>query len=245
MSIFSKKLIVTTVIASSMLSAASAYAIEKKSGIAAKASTLGLGLEASHRIDEQFGVRLGIFGLPTFEDNNPSSPIKGPSIQNKEKYKTQNIPLMFDYYPMSGSGFRVSAGLAYSNYESNLSISTKGPTSSFYTRGGITYYTYEYIKLNNTKYYLDDLGKVNIKTKRKGITPIASVGYEGYITSNKTIGFDADIGLAYLPKQKICVTSTNSTYDDNQKFLNDVKKSMKVRKGNLFPLVSLGIKFNF
>ena len=89
MSRFNKKMITTAIIAISAMNATSAYGIEKKSGIAAKFSTLGLGLEASHRIDEQFGVRLGVLGLPSFEDNNPSSPIKSSSVNNKEKFKTQ------------------------------------------------------------------------------------------------------------------------------------------------------------
>lgn len=84
-------------------------------GVTFGASTLGLTVEPSIRLNDRWGFRAPI-GAGSFGFDDES---------NGEDYSGDvdlgGIGLLADWYPVAGNGFRMSAGAFYTNYKADLS----------------------------------------------------------------------------------------------------------------------------
>jgi|GEM_PF-2061414 len=84
-------------------------------GVTFGASTLGLTVEPSIRLNDRWGFRAPI-GAGSFDFDDES---------NGEDYSGDvdlgGIGLLADWYPVTGNGFRLSAGAFYTNYKADLS----------------------------------------------------------------------------------------------------------------------------
>jgi hypothetical protein len=100
--------IMTTFVASLDNSyAASGFAIGPKIGLE------GFGVEGRANIADNLYGRLGVnyFGY--------TPKLKSSTLNYKVTLTMLTVPLMLDYHPIDGSGFRVSAGVAYNGLEQN------------------------------------------------------------------------------------------------------------------------------
>ncbi|HET9678933.1 MAG TPA: hypothetical protein VFP95_00025, partial [Gammaproteobacteria bacterium] len=81
-----------------------------ETGITAKASTLGLGVELNQSFNEYVGVRLGLnnysYAYDTTEDG----------IEYNFDLELNSVMLLLDYHPFGGN-FRLSAGIVKNNNE--------------------------------------------------------------------------------------------------------------------------------
>ncbi len=202
-------------------SADSQVAIGPKIGLS------GLGLEARVNLADNLYGRLGVnyftYSLKT----------KDSALKYKLSLTLLTAPLMLDYHPIDGSGFRVSAGIAYNGNKIELK---SGPSSN------VILYGHEYApnQIGNVK------GTLEFKNK---IAPILSVGYDSSLMDISPWSFNMEAGLMYAGKAKVKVSASglaakapefiDDLQKDSDKGLDSINKYLKY-----FPVLSIGIKFS-
>jgi len=87
-------------------------------------------------------------------------------------------------------------------------------------------------------------------TLGNNIAPIVSIGYDSSFISDSSWSFNAEAGVMYSGKSKIKVSATGDLANDRDAMNNlnrDANKSLdKVKKYlKFFPIVSIGLKYNF
>ena len=102
---------ITTMMATTSL--ASNGINESRVAIGTKIGTTGFGIEGRAPLTESLYGRLGV---NYFHYNH--SLTKG-DLHYKGKLTFLSVPLMLDYHPFEGSGFRLSAGVAYNGNKLN------------------------------------------------------------------------------------------------------------------------------
>lgn len=204
------------------------YLSENKLAVGLKVGTAGFGVEGRTPIIENLYGRLGV---NYFHYNHALD--KG-SLNYKGKLTLLTVPLMLDYHPFEGSGFRLSAGIAYND---NKVTATAKPNKS--------------VTLNNHTYTAAELGSVKATlTLGQKVVPVISLGYDSSFVRDSPWSFNAEAGFMYLGTSKVRV-SANGVGASNQSLINDLNqdanKSLKQVKNYLrfFPVVSLGFKYNF
>lgn len=204
-------------------------------GLAAKASTLGYGLEADYALSEKLSLR-GQFNTLNYDDNFDKD-----GVNYTGSLDLSTLGFLVDWHPMGGA-FRVTGGL----YSNGNSISGVGTGEGTYTIGDQTYTVGKDDTLRATADV--DLGS--------SIAPYFGIGW-GHAPSNKGgLLLSFDIGVLYQgsPDATLAVTGTanNGTVD----FTNDPTLQAEVRneEQNLeddlssfktYPVVSLGIGWRF
>jgi hypothetical protein len=217
---------ISTVLALSTALCSTAYADNAFVAIGPRISTQGIGLEARTPIADGFFGRInGNYFQYTKNYNDGEIDLKG-------KLTLLSVPIMLDWHPFEGSGFRLSAGFAYNgNKLKATGTAAKGATLQgvFYTASEIGSVTAE-LKIGST------------------IAGVASIGYDGSFTNNSPLSFNCEAGVMYAGKPKLTVTSTGLATDiakdqikaDASKGLKKIEKYLK-----FFPIVSVGVKYAF
>jgi len=202
--------------------------LNNKLALGAKVGTAGFGVEGRIPVTESL---YGRFGVNYFHYSHALD--KG-ALNYKGKLTLLTVPLMLDYHPFEGSGFRLSGGIAYNG---NKVSATALPNKS--------------VTLNNHTYTAADLGSVKATlTLGQKVVPVISLGYDNSFVSDSAWSFNAEAGFMYLGTSKVRV-SANGVGASNQSLINDLNqdanKSLKQVKNYLrfFPVVSLGFKYNF
>ena len=221
---------VASILAVSALLSTTAYAGNDDSMIAlgAKIGTAGVGIEGRAPIADNL---YGRFGVNYLHYNHS---LDNGALNYKGKLTLLTVPLMLDYHPFDNSGFRVSAGIAYNG---NKITATAKPNKT--------------VTLYGEEYDPEDLGTVKSKlTLGSKIAPIVSIGYDSSFTSDSSWSFNAEAGVMYSGKSKIKVSATGDLANDRDAMNNlnrDANKSLdKVKKYlKFFPIVSIGLKYNF
>ena len=202
--------------------------LNNKLALGAKVGTTGFGVEGRMPVTESL---YGRFGVNYFHYSHALD--KG-ALNYKGKLTLLTVPLMLDYHPFEGSGFRLSGGVAYNG---NKVSATALPNKS--------------VTLNNHTYTAAELGSVKATlTLGQKVVPVISLGYDSSFVSDSRVSFNAEAGFMYLGTSKVRV-SANGVGASNQSLINDLNqdanKSLKQVKNYLrfFPVVSLGFKYNF
>lgn len=196
--------------------------------IGPKIGTQGIGLEARTPITENF---FGRVGGNFFEYNKDYD---DGEIKYKGKLKLLTVPLMVDYHPFDGSGFRVSVGGAYNG---NKLTAKATPTKS--------------ITLYGTTYTPGALGTINSELKLgSAVAAIATIGYDSSFVSNSPLSFNFEAGAMYSGKSKLKISATGFAATQTQtladlrkdanKSLDDVKKYLQ-----FYPILSIGLNYSF
>jgi len=202
-------------------SAVSPVAIGPKIGLS------GLGLEARVNLADNLYGRLGV-NYFTY-----SFTTKDSALQYKASLTLLTAPLMLDYHPVDGSGFKVSVGIAYNGNK----IESKSSPASDLTL---------YDQIYTPKAVGSVKGTLEFKNK---IAPILSVGYDSSLMDISPWSFNAEVGLMYSGKAKLKV-SANGLAASVPRFINDLQKDADKGLDSInkylkyFPVLSIGIKFS-
>jgi hypothetical protein len=210
------------------LCSSSALANNGMVAIGPKIGTQGIGLEARTPITENFFGRIGGNFLEYSKDYDDGE------IKYKGKLKLLTAPLMIDYHPFNGSGFRISVGGAYNGNK----LTAKATPSKSITLYGRTYTPKE-------------LGTINSELKLGStIAAIATIGYDSSFVGNSPLSFSFEAGAMYSGKPKLKISATGQAANQTQKLddlrkdanksLNDIKKYLQ-----FYPVLSIGLKYSF
>ncbi len=194
-----------------------------------KAGTLGFGLDLSYYANKTFGTRLNFNGY---------SDTRHLSIEQK-RYRMQGLlnstGLIFDIHPWQNS-FMFSWGAYYS--KSHLKFINKPKSGK--------------IVVGNHSYSSMQVGKAvaNIKLKRR-INPYFGIGFSS-VDKNDKWHFVMDLGAVYIgtPKAKVTAKPLKGfealgPIMEKESHIEEKNLNRKIEKFKVYPIISIGIGYNF
>jgi hypothetical protein len=183
--------------------------------------TLGIGLEVSKLLSDNFGVRVGgnYFSLTQTQTKE--------KISYDATLKLQAFTGLLDWYPGSRGSFHLSAGVI----SNPLSFSGIGKPSS---NGTLT--------INNVPYTSGQVGTLNASIKYASVSPYFGLGFG--TPASKTGGFGVvfDVGAA-IGKPTVALSSTNAGSTPGLQANLDAQRQTMQTSANkipVWPAVSLG-----
>jgi hypothetical protein len=195
--------------------------------IGIKVGTQGFGLDTRLPIATNLYTR---FGANYFKY---SKKLSSSSMNYEGKLNLFTVPLMLDYHP-TGSGFKISAGVAYNGNKATLKAKTS-----------------KTVYINNHRYTPTELGEIKSTVKLgNDIAPIISLGYDSSFISDGPLTLNFEAGLMYAGDPKVKLSTTGSAKNHSQQ-INDlkanIKKSIAHNKKYLqfFPILSIGVRYDF
>ena len=199
--------------------------------VALKVGTLGIGLDVSHMITENFGLRANINGF-SYSDTQDVS-----DINYDADLKLFTAGLLADYYPFENN-FRVSAGVYYNDNHAD---------GVFKPSDGTTF------ELGDHEYDATEIGKVDAGAYYDdSIAPYIGFGWGNKSTSSGW-GFTLDIGAMYQGSTKVYADATiNDSVPDDQKA--EIKQDIETERNQIeedvkdykwYPVIMIGVNYSF
>lgn len=221
------------IIASALLGGAGVAQAEGKSDggsqfVFGKLGTLGLGMGYGKAINESVAVRIGISGGAEYTDDKKYS---GIDYNIKQKPGT-SLEALADWYPIPGSGFRLTGGLMYNNAKGNLE-GKKDSAGNF--------------SINDHTYSASAVGDLKGSVKFNKLMPYFGVGWESDRPGSKGWRFISDAGVAYLGKGRTSLSATGAS--GNAALRQDIEAEKRQLasdfKHNAGLIVSVGASYSF
>lgn len=237
-----KKLLLLCAMATFGLSQASAQLDDEDYGFFNRVSagvsvgTDGIGFQVAAPMTYHFAVRAGFSFMPGFKyttslnlGHDDIGAFKTDKVELEGKLKMSNFSLLFDYYPFTGSSFRVTAGayicngepVSVTNTNDFINPAYAGKAGINLSRSGSTM---------QEKYVLitDASGNVKADLKVNSFRPYLGIGF-GRAVPRKRIGCQFDLGVQFWGKPEV---HTNVMYYD-QASGDFVTRYEKIEKGRI------------
>lgn len=188
--------------------------------VTAKLGTLGLGVEGTFGLTEQFNARLG---LNKFDFDRTETI---DDIEYELDLEWQSVSLLADWHPF-GNSFRFTAGLMSNGNELSGSSSSDSLT------------------IGNTTY--PGVG-LDAKLDFDSTAPYLGVGWGNALSADKGWGFNVDVGVMFQGSGDVTLTPTGagaSLVDpadiaaEEQDFEDDIKDY------KYYPVFSFGVSYKF
>jgi hypothetical protein len=210
-------------------------------GIGVKVSTLGVGVEAATPLAEKFNVRGG------FNMFRYSRAITNNGIQYNAQLQFQSAEAHLDWFPFWG--IHVSPGILFYN-GNQLTATAAVPGGQTFSAGGTTYESDPATPVTGT-------GKLNFLR----VSPSIMVGVGNLIPRNgRHYSFLFEVGGAYQGSARVALNLAGNVCDTTGTFCRaissdptvqaniqaqQVKIQNDVNPYRFFPVISLGVGFNF
>lgn len=183
----------------------------------------GWGVGYAHPINDQFAVRGDYMTLGTRSGSQTED-----GIEYDGKLKLNRAAVFADWFPWSGR-FRLTAGLAATNYKLEMDASGAGRT----------------ITVGDTNYTLTSADGLNVEVKFPSTMPYLGLGW-GHQTGSG-FRFSFDLG-ALIGKAKVSATGRGQLANDAAQA--DIDKELQelrdgVGKASFIPQVSIGLGYSF
>ena len=205
--------------------AAVAPAAEPGIGLTLKAGSTGVGGDLTVGLTENLNVRAGLsFFTWTQED------VGGGNDKKDLKLDLLNVPITLDWYPITGNGFRISAGVMFNN-----------------DRGEVSAKSGQNVSINDHDYLVSSLsGKIDFN--RFG--PYLGIGYGNAADTSAHWHFSTDLGVAYIGAPNISLEATaldpaqqgaldSDLAAQRQKYEDDAKPF------KFYPVLTIGVSYTF
>lgn len=187
-------------------------------------ATLGTGASIGYgkRFNDRWGGRVMLnSGIKADLDDEK---IHGNKYDAKFK-SGPGIGVLADFYPISGSGFRVSGGTFVARHKTEYD-------------GGANAYTF-----NGHSYSAAQVGQLEGETKYRSIAPYLGIGWESG-TSSSGWRFTSDLGVKYLGKSSSKLEASGSA--TNAMLRQDLAVERKRFKDDAAELVvNVGVSYAF
>jgi hypothetical protein len=201
-------------------------ALHAQVGLGVRASTLGIGAEASYRISRNFGVRLGGNYLQFSRD---------ATIEDIDYHLTphfENVTAILDLHPF-GSSFHLSGGVLLN-----------------YNEGRMVARLNHDIEIGGDTYTPQEVGSLTGTVGFKKAAPYLGIGFAG--RSRVAVLVDLGVGFTGTPRLDL-VGTTNLTGAAKDQFDANVEQERQEAQAEIndhkilryHPVVSLGLKISF
>ena len=199
--------------------------------VALKVGTLGVGLDASKAINDQWAVRFNINGFKYSMDEEIDD------VDYDADLNLLTAGILVDYFPFEND-FRVSGGLYYND---NNFEGTAKPTAT------------TTVDINGVAYGLADIGALNSDVTFNKAAPYLGIGW-GNDSREKGWGFTFDLGVMYHGEPDVDLdvevnpavagTPLEATIQANvdkeaEQFLDEVKDY------KFYPVAMIGVNYTF
>jgi len=205
-----------------------------KVSVAARISTLGLGLEASALVTPNVAVRIGYNGY-TYSH---SASYQG--VDYDGKLKLSSVPVLADLYPSQHSGFHVTAGFLFNSntLTAHGKPSVTGDTQTF--------------TLNNNTYNVGDVGGLDGRVTFSKTSPYLGIGFGKPSGGGSMLQLLFDLGVVFQGKPNLSLTRSGGTIDPVLASMIDADLSAQrdktrsdLNKFQYYPVVSFGAAYHF
>lgn len=190
--------------------------------LTAKLGSLGIGVEGTFGLAEQFNARLGLNKFDFDRNENIDD------IQYDLNLEWQSISLLADWHPF-GNPFRFTAGLMNNGNEVK---GTASPVSGGLVVGDVTY----------TGIGLD------AKLDFDSTAPYLGVGWGNALAASRGWGFNVDVGVLYQGSGNVTLTPTGanaSLVDPDQVALEEQRFEEDIKDYKYYPVFSFGVSYKF
>lgn len=196
--------------------------------VTGKLGTLGLGIEVSSRINDDWNSRVG------FNAFNYSTGKTESGIDYDFKLKLQTLSMIADYFPGRGSQFRLSLGLMYDNNQAGM---TAKPTAGNYT-------------INNVAYTAAQVGSLKGDLHFNKGAPYLGIGFGNPVAKGAGWNFMGDLGFLYQGKPKVKLNVTCGTGVVCATLQSNVAAEQGQAESAIsgfrwYPVVSIGAAYQF
>ncbi len=203
--------------------------------VGTSASTLGLGLEITKPINNQFNMR---FGINKYADTLSR---EIDQVKYDANISLQTVAFNTDWHPFSGgftNGLRLTGGFMINNNE--ISGTAKPADNQPFTIGGT-----DYSHLANVT--------VNSKIGFKKIAPYLGFGYDKVSKHHRGLSLTADLGVLFQGKPKVDTPTVSGAAwsDEDQALLNDnlnnevLKIEDDLEDFKIWPVLAIGLNYQF
>ncbi len=193
-----------------------------------KLGNLGLGAGVGTLLNRDAVLRLGANGGARY---NGERKFSGIEYDIKDKPGT-TLEVLADWYPLAGSGLRLTGGLLLGN--ARAALEGKRDAAGNYS-------------INNRSYSAATVGELKGKVKFNTLAPYLGVGWESERPGKKGWHFFGDAGLVYLGKGDTSLSATGAA--GNAALRRDIESEKRQLssdlKHNLGMAVSLGVVYAF
>jgi hypothetical protein len=197
--------------------------LQAQFGVAARASTLGLGAEVSYRPSDRVGVRGGF----NYFQLTRESEVQG--INYRVTPHLENGTVILDFFPLGGS-FHLSGGLLFNHNEGRLVARLT-----------------EDIQIGSTTYTPSQVGSLTGIVDFKNTAPYAGIGFSG--RGRVSFLFDLGVGFTGTPRASLNGT-TNLVGSEKAAFDANVASEQAQLRADIadktylryHPVLSLGLR---
>lgn len=152
--------------------------------IGGKGGTLGLGVELTVGLGQQWNTRLGVNGFDHSDQREESD------IEYDVEAQLRSATALLDFHP-GGRGFRLTAGAVWNG--TKVEGSSLRPASGFYNIGGVPVPA-------------DILGTLDAEADFDPFVPYAGLGWGNAVGANQKVGFSFDIGAVFQGEADVELT---------------------------------------
>jgi hypothetical protein len=203
--------------------------------IGAKGGTLGLGVEMTVGLSQQWNGRLGINGFD-YSDRREAS-----DIEYDAEAQLRSATALFDFHP-GGRGFRLTAGAVWNR--TKVKGSSLPPASGFYDIGGV-------------QVPAAILGTLDAEADFDPIVPYVGLGWGNAVRVGRKVGFSFDLGAVFQGKADVELTpvlpanspinTTPGAREALQILLDREESDIEDEAGDyeVYPVVSIGVTYRF
>lgn len=198
-----------------------------------KAGFPSVAIGGAYGVNENVTVRAEVGTLGSI-----SRKFENKGVDWDAKLDTTQFSVLGDYFPMQDSGFRVSAGLAFNDFE--LKATGKA------TQAGT-------IKINDNYYSYDAKDNVSGKVEYPNVMPYIGIGWGHNVKQQKTgFSWTADLGV-YIGKPSTSITVSDSlrgkiaaTGRNADREIDKTRQDLADKVDyKVIPAVSLGFTYTF
>jgi hypothetical protein len=219
-----KALLTFLVVATSFSPAA--FADTGDIGLGLNGGTLGLGGQVTVGLTSSINARAGINGF-RYEGKATKS-----DISYDYKLNLLSFPVLADWHPMEGSGFRLTSGILFNN---NNVKATGRPSATY--------------KIGDVLYSAADIGALTGKVDFNAVAPYVGLGWGNAVSKHSRLSLALDLGVAFQGTPSVSleasgpVASTTAFQTELNKEVADIKDKTKNLK--YYPVLSIGLAYKF
>ena len=194
-------------------------------GLTLKVGSTGVGGDVTVGLTENLNIRAGVAYFTWTQDN-----VGGGTDKKDFKLDLLNVPITLDWHPITGNGFRISAGVMFNN-----------------DRGEISAKNGQTVSINDRDYVVSSFsGKVDFNK----VGPYLGIGYGNAADTSAHWHFSSDLGVVFVGAPNVSLDATALNPAEQPALNADVeqqrqKYSDDAKPFQVYPVVSFGVSYTF
>jgi hypothetical protein len=188
--------------------------------------TLGFGGNVTVGIAPAINARTG-FNLFSYDGESTES-----DVSYDYELSLLSFPVLLDWYPLEGSGFRLTSGILINGNE----ITATGTSDDTY-------------KIGDTEYPAASVGVLTGKVDFNAVAPYLGIGWGNAVGKDTGLSFALDLGVAFQGSPDISLEASgplSSNPDFQAELENEIADlEDEIDEFKYYPVITLGLTYKF